>query len=367
MAIEIQTPKIQPTKKSAPTGFRQSVKPKEMTFFLSQLAMMLEVGIPLSQSMETIAKQVTNPVFSRTIAAMKTDIDEGQQLSVAMGHHPKVFKAVFVNMVRSGESGGFLTDVIGTIIKIQEKQQAIRTEIRTAITYPAVLLSMALVVTVFILVLVVPKFAIIFENNLDLLPLTTQWMMGLSSIMISHGWAFLLLGLVGATALKRYLSSNRGALFVDWILINTPVLSDVTSKLYTGLFFQTMGSVLKSRVPLVEALDIAGATISNRYYSRFVKTIQTQVEGGGNFALGFAANPHVQDSIKQMIHVGETVGKLPAVMLRLADFYESEIEHDLKRFTSLIEPVALVLMGGVVWVIVSSIILPMFKIASTVR
>ncbi len=367
MPIEIHVPKTQPAKKPVPTGFRQSVKPKEMIFFLSQLAMMLEVGIPLSQSLETISKQVTNPVFFRTISAMKTKIDEGQQLSVAMGRHPKVFKAVFVNMVRSGESGGFLMDVIGTIIKIQEKQQTIRTEIRTAIIYPALLLSMALVVTVFILVLVVPKFARIFENNLDLLPLTTQWMMGLSSMMISHWWAFLLLGLVAATVLRLYLSSDRGALFLDWILINTPVLSNVTSKLYTGLFFQTMGSVLKSRVPLVEALDIAGATISNRYYSRFVKTIQTQVEGGGNFAQGFASNPYVQDSIKQMIHVGETVGKLPAVMLRLADFYESEIEHDLKRFTSLIEPAALVLMGGVVWVIVSSIILPMFKIASTVR
>jgi type II secretory pathway component PulF len=367
MPIEIHAPKTRPIKKPATGGFRQSVKPKEMIFFLSQLAMMLEVGIPLSQSMETISKQVANPVFARAIAAMKTEIDEGQQLSVAMGRHPKVFKPVFVNMVRSGESGGFLVDVIGTIIKIQEKQQNMLTELRTAITYPSVLLFMALVVTVFILILVVPKFAVIFENNLDLLPLTTQWMMEISRLMISHWWAFLLLGMGAATALKLYLSSARGALFMDWMLLNTPVLSDMTSKLYTGLFFQTMGSVLNSRVPLVEALDIAGATISNQYYSRFVKTIQTQVEAGGNFAQGFAENPHVQDSIKQMIYVGETVGKLPAVMLRLADYYESEIEHDLKRFTSLIEPVALVFMGGVVWVIVSSIILPMFKIASTVR
>ena len=367
MAIQTHAPKTRPRKAVSIKGFTRSVKPKEMIFFLSQLAMMLEVGIPLSQSMETISRQVTSPNFSNAITAMKADIDGGQQLSVAMGRHPKVFKAVFVNMVRCGESGGFLQDTIATIIRIMEKQQTIRAELKTAVTYPAVLLFMALVVTVFILILVVPKFAGIFENNLDLLPLTTRWMMGLSSLMLSHWWVFLLLGIGAVTGLKLYLSSDRGRRLTDWILINTPVLSGVTHKVYTGLFFQTMGSVLNSQVPLVDALDIAGATISNRYYSRFVKTIQTQVEAGGNFALGFADSPHVQDSIKQMIHVGETVGKLPAVMLRLAVFFESEIEHDLKRVTSLIEPVALVFMGGVVWVIVSAIILPMFKIASTMH
>jgi len=363
MSISIEIPKKpQPHSKSF-FIFRRSVSSKEMIFFLGQLSMMLEVGISLSKAIESIASQIGNSYFGEIMKSMVKDIEEGRQLSDSMRRHPKVFKPVYTNMIKSGETGGFLNKVIDSVIEIQEKSRGIAAQFRTALAYPAVLCALAILVTIFVLLGILPKFMVFFEGKYQILPITTRFMMWLSIFLRSYWWILTLIIPGFIIGVKFYLSSKKGQSHLDWITINIPFFSKISNNIYTGIFLRTMGNMLESGVSLKEALSIAGNTLENYYYRQFIETIQNNIEEGISFSKGFAKNKYIHESVKQMISVGEEVGKLPSVMLKLADFYESEIEHDLKRMTSMIEPLALIFMGGVVWVIVSSIVLPMFKLA----
>ncbi len=348
-------------------GFTRSVKQKELFVFLSQLAMMLDVGISLSKAIETIQGQITNPYFKEILQVMVRDIEEGYQLSAAMSRHPSVFKPVYVNMIRSGETGGFLTKVTESIIALIEKKQEIRAQLRTALTYPMVLCLLALFVTLFVLVGILPKFMVFFEGKYHILPVTTRAMMGLSFFLRSYWWICILGCIVIAAGIKFYLSSQASRRHMDWIMVHFRLFSKMSNNIFTGMFLRTLGNMLSNGVPLSDAISIAGNTIENSYYKKYVDNIRINIEEGGNFSTGFAVNKHIHESVKQMIHVGEDVGKMPPVMLKLADLYESETDQNLKQLISLIEPIALIFMGFVVWVIVSSIILPMFRLAGAMN
>ncbi|MDA3788987.1 MAG: type II secretion system F family protein [Desulfobacula sp.] len=370
MAIAIQ--KKNTAVKSRPVTSKQvnprvSVKPKEIIFFLTQLSMMLEVGISVSKSIETIAHQTSHAGFRSVLFTMKDTIEGGQQLSDAMEAHPRIFKPVYVNIIRSGESGGYLIRVLASVIEIQEKNQGVFNQVKTALIYPLVLCALALVVTIFVLVGILPKFMVFFENKMELLPFSTRAMMALSRGLHDYWWACILGGLGLFFALRTYALSSKGRSHRDWLLIHIPLVSKVSNNIYTGLFLRILGNMLDSGVSLKQALSIAAKSMSNQYYRLFVEKIQENIEQGQKFSLGFSANQHIQDSVKQVISVGEEVGKLPLVMGRLARFYEGEIEQDFKRLTSLIEPLALVFMGGAVWIIVSAVILPMFRLAGAIN
>ncbi|MBC8442433.1 MAG: type II secretion system F family protein [Deltaproteobacteria bacterium] len=370
MPITIQSkarPGIQKGKKKSFSFSSGSVKQKELFFFLTQLSLMVEVGISLSRAIETIRVQTTNDYFKKILEAMVKDIEEGHQLSAAMSRHPKVFKSVYVNMIRSGETGGFLPRVIDSIIEMLEKQQAIRSRLRGAMAYPMVLCGLAFVVTLFVLIGILPKFMVFFEGKYHILPPTTRIMMGLSVFLRSYWWGCIL-GAVGLVAgIRVYLSSKAFALHRDWLAIHVKLFSKLSNNIYTGFFLRTLGTMLENGIPLADAISIAGNTIENTYYKAYVENIRTIIEEGGHFSKGFALNKNIHESVKQMITVGEDVGKLPEVMLKLSKVYESETEESLNQIASLIEPIALVFMGIVVFIIVSSIILPMFRLAGAMK
>ena len=350
--------------KKKPFSFnRRSVKQKELFFFLTQISLMLDVGIALSRAIETIMGQTNNEYFKEIMGTMIKDIEEGHQLSSAMSRHPTVFKSVYVNMIRSGESGGFLPKVIDSIIEMLEKQQAIRSRLRGAMAYPVVLCVLAFVVTLFVLIGILPKFMVFFEGKYDILPPTTRIMMGLSVFLRTYWWACIIGGIGLVAGIKVYLSSKIFHLHKDWLAIHVKLFSKLTNTIYTGFFLRTLGTMLENGVPLAEAISIAGNTIENSYYKAYVENIRSIIEEGGHFSTGFALNKNIHESVKQMIAVGEDVGKLPAVMLKLSLLYESETEESLNQIASMIEPVALIFMGIVVFIIVSSIILPMFRLA----
>ncbi len=366
MSISVQSKAVPGSgikKKKSFSFSRPSVKQKELFFFLTQLSLMLDVGISLSRAIETINGQTTNDYFKGVLEAMVKDIEEGHQLSAAMSRHPTVFKSVYVNMIRSGETGGFLPKVIDSIIEMLEKQQAIRSRLRSATAYPLVLCVLAIVVTIFVLIGILPKFMVFFEGKYHILPPTTRVMMGLSVFLRSYWWVWIL-GAVGLGAGGRvYLSSKFFTSHKDWISINVKLFSKLFNNIYTGFFLRSLGTMLDNGVPLAEAISIAGNTIENSYYKAYVENIRINIEEGGHFSTGFALNKNIHESVKQMIAVGEDVGKMPEVMLKLSHLYERETEDSLNQIASMIEPAALVIMGVVVFIIVSSIILPMFRLA----
>jgi type II secretory pathway component PulF len=343
------------------------IKTKEIILFTSQLSLMLEVGTPLTSSLTAIENQTENPAFKEVIQAMGRDIEEGLQLSDAMRRHPQVFNNVFISMIKAGETGGFLQKILDRLAEMQEKRQALIAQLRSTLTYPAILCLVGLLVVVFILVGVLPKFATFFAGKESILPITTRFLMAMSHSLRSYWWIYLISTVGLIVALKLWKESESGQALIDRFCVSAPMVARLYNKIYTCQLLRTLGHLMSSQVPLLEALEVTRATIRNRHFSRFITQIMDHVEKGGRFAQPFTTYPYIMDSVKQMVATGEEVGNLPTVMLRLAGFYDTEVDRELKNIASLIEPIALMLLGGVVGVIVASVILPLFRLAHAVH
>lgn len=343
--------------------FGKSIKPKEVIFFTSQLSLMLEIGTPLKDALEAIRNQTKNTDFKEVIHSMLRDVEAGQQLSDAMKRHPQVFNSVYNSMVKAGETGGFLYEILNRMVEMQEKRQALLTQIRSALTYPMFLCVLGFVVVVFVLVGVLPKFTAFFEGKEHILPFTTRFLMALSASLRAYWWVYLV-GLAGCMiGLKLFKNSERGQIIIDWSFIRLPLLSGLSNKINTCSMLRTLGHLMESAVPILQALDVTRDTIKNRFFKSFIQRIKHHVQEGGKFTQPFSDYPFILDSVKQMVATGEEVGNLSEVMLRLAKFYDAEVDRELKNFATMIEPMALVVMGAMVGVIVSSVVLPLFKLA----
>ncbi|MGD8254159.1 MAG: type II secretion system F family protein [Syntrophobacterales bacterium] len=343
------------------------IRAKEIIFFTSQLSLMLEVGTPLTSSLTAIENQTKNPAFKEVIQAMGRDIEEGLQLSDAMRRHPQVFNSVFISMIKAGETGGFLQKILDRLAEMQEKRQALIAQLRSTLTYPAILCLVGLLVVIFVLVGVLPKFTSFFAGKESILPVTTRFLMVMSKSLQGYWWVYLISIAGGIVALKLWKESENGQALIDRFCVSAPMVARLYNKIYTCQLLRTLGHLMSSQVPLLEALEVTRATIRNRHFSRFITQIMDHVEKGGRFAQPFTNNPYILDSVKQMVATGEEVGNLPTVMLRLAGFYDTEVDRELKNIASLIEPIALMLLGGVVGVIVASVILPLFRLAHAVH
>jgi len=346
---------------------RSTVKSKEVIFFTSQLALMLEVGTPLTNALAALEKQTKNPAFKEVIRVLHRDIEEGQQLSDAMRRHPRVFNYVYTSMIKAGETGGFLKEILERLAEMQEKRLALIAQLRSTLTYPAVLCLVGFLVVVFVLVGVLPKFATFFAGKEKILPVSTRFLMVLSASLRGYWWAYILITIGLVIGVKLWKESEPGQTVIDRVCVSGPILSRLYNKIYTCQLLRTLGHLMQSQVPLLEALEVTRSTIKNRYFKLFIDKITDHVEKGGRFAQPFTTYPYVLDSVKQMVATGEEVGNLPRVMLRLAEYYDIEVDRELKNIASLIEPLALILLGGVVGLIVGSVILPLFRLAHAIH
>ena len=339
------------------------VKSSELLFFTSQLSLMIEIDTPLNLALKSLSNQTQNEYFKKVLINLLKEIEEGRQLSEAMNRHPEVFSPVYISMVKSGESGGFLKEILDRIVEMQEKRQALITALRSALTYPAVLCVVSVIVIIFILTSVLPKFTSFFKGKEDILPATTRILMSLSDILKNYWPGLFLLCLALFTGAVIFKESRAGKRFTDWTVINVPVLSKLANKILTCGMLRTLGNLMESHVPLLEALEVTRGTISNLYFRNLIDSIASHVREGGKFSQPFSSYPYALDSVKQMVSTGEETGNLPKVMLRLSQFYDEEVDRELKLFSALIEPVALIVMGVVIGLIVSSVILPLFRLA----
>lgn len=344
----------------------KKVKSNEVIFFTSQLALMLEIGTSLSNALGALGQQIKNVSFKSVIGNILREVEEGRPLSYALGKYPRIFDSIYLSLIKAGETGGFLSKILNRLVDIQEKRKAFVSHLRSTLTYPVILCLTAGGVIVFVLVAILPRFMVIFQGKEALLPMSTTILMGLSVFLRGYWWLCLLLLGVAFICLKLYLSSPAGKRHTDLFLIKAPLLCRLSNKIFTNQFLRTMGSLLESRVSLLEALDVTKGALGNSYYRDMVDDINEHVQAGGDFSSKIQANPYLLESVKQMLVTAEESGTLALVMLKLADYYDSEIERDLKTVSSLIEPFALVVIGGVVGLIVASVILPLFKVANAV-
>jgi type IV pilus assembly protein PilC len=363
---ETQKNRAQSRASGSRPSWGQRVSGKDLIYFTSQLSLMIEVGTSLTDAVSALEKQTENATLRHVLRELENDMESGQSLSAALARHPTVFDGVFVSMVRAGETGGYFNDALDRIVEMREKREALLAQVRAALAYPIILTVIAAFVIVFILTGVLPKFMPLFEGKEAILPGSTRFLMAASVAIGQYWWAMLPLLGGSVFAIMALLKTDMGSLFKDKVSISIPVIGPLTNKILTGQLLRTLGHLLESHVTLLDALKVTRMTLGNRFYRELIDKIEGVVQSGGRLSQAFRGFEYTPASVQQMLATGEESGNLYQVMLRLAQYYDQEIEQALKRAASLIEPLALIVLGGIVGVIVASVILPLFKLAHAI-
>ncbi len=335
-------------------------------FFTEQLALLLETGSNLHASLRALKNEAQNPALNAIVDALLVDISEGRSFSEALSRHPRFFSHVYVNLVAAGERGGFLDEILAQLLRLEEKQAQTRSMLVSAFSYPAFLIVFSVAVIIFVLVYVFPKFAALFIAIKDQLPWTTLALMATSDMLRNYWWACL--GGTGALliAFRQWLLSDSGGTVLDRLKLSLPGVRAIFLLLYLTRFMRVMGLSLNNGVTVVDALQAATAVVGNRVFDSFLDSVRMKVRQGSTFSSGFNQAEFIPPLVKQMVSTGDESGKLGLVMERLADYYERELENHLSRLARLAEPAMLLVMGVVVGLIVSSLILPIFKLSRAV-
>ena len=361
------------SKRSAPSvgelldRFR-GVKPREITVMARQLATMIASGLSLLRALYVLEDQATSPGLKKAIVAVRGDIEAGLSLSQAMAKHPRIFNELFVSMVRAGETGGNLEEVLERVAVQLEKDDHLRRTVRSAMVYPSLIAVFAVAVLVGMVMFLIPTFAEIYADLGGDLPALTQFMISLSGAMHSYWYAFLLTPILLAFAFRHWKRTHRGRKIWDMIKLKIPMrIGDVVLKIALARFARTLGTLTASGVPILQALDITSRTAGNRVISDPMVEVAERVREGQSLAVPLQKTGVFPSMVIQMLAVGEETGALDRMLHKLGDFYDDEVAATLKALTSIIEPIMLILVGAIVGLVVISMYLPMFKVFELVQ
>jgi type II secretory pathway component PulF len=339
---------------------------QERMFFTEQLSLLLETGTALHVALLALKKQVENPAMVEVIDGLFENISEGKPLSYALSQYPELFPATYVNLVAAAEDGGFLDRVLLELMRMDEKRDELKRTVVSALSYPAFLVTFSLFVVIFVLVVVFPKFADMFASIADKLPMTTLVLMKASHALTRH-WAPILAAVVaGVAGLVWWLHTPAGKALLDRLKLRVFGLRDIFIRIYLIQSLRVLGLSLGNGVSIPDALASCREVVSNRVFQAFLVNVEYKVNEGSGFAAAFQQADFMPPTVKQMVTTGEETGNLPRVLGRIADYYERELAKKLAAFSRMVEPIMLIVMGGVVGLIVSSLILPIFKLSQAV-
>lgn len=342
------------------------INARDRRFFTEQMALLLETGSSMQASLQALLSQLSKPAMIELVQELLDDIQQGRQLSSALTKHPDTFSQTYVNLIAASEEGGYMHEVLEQLLEMEYKREELRQTMVSALSYPAFLLVFALGVIVFVLVVVFPKFADLFSLIADQLPATTVFLMGTSEVISQH-WISLTAGFIFLIGATRYWSTtSAGKTQIDSAKLNLPMLRDIFTQLYLVQSLRVLSLSLGNGVNILQALHGIREVVDNRLFQQFVHNVEEHVERGEGVAAGFQETPFIPPVVAQMIKTGEDTGNLPRVMRRLSSYYEAELTNRLQTLSRLAEPVMLLVMGGVVGIIVSSLILPIFKLSRAV-
>lgn len=373
MAIEYQdiVNDSQPAETKAKTPLRmeflrQKVSPNDRRFFTEQLALMLETGANLHQALQLLAEQNQNAAMAKIIESLLEDVAGGHSFSASLAKHPEVFSTTYINLVAASEGGGFLYQVLSELLSMEEKADELNTTVRSALAYPVFLSFFSLAVVIFVLVVVFPKFGDMFAKIHDQLPITTIALMHASDFLRAY-WMYTVAVLVALVAwLIRWKASIAGQDKLDRLKLSLPGLRNVFMQIYLTQTLRVMSLSLDNGVNIVDTLASTRDVVRNNVMRTFFRSVENHVQQGQGLAAGFRRDDVIPVLVQRMIATGEESGNLPKVMSRLADYYERELTKRLKSMSKMAEPVMLMVMGLIVGVIVSSLILPIFKLSRAV-
>jgi type IV pilus assembly protein PilC len=345
---------------------RKTIKPRVLMIFTRQLATLIDAGLPLLRGLSVLAKQEPDPVLKKVISAIADSVQAGGTFSESLSGHPKIFNKLYVNMVKAGELGGVLEIVLLRLAEFQEKAQKIKNKVVSAMFYPAIVLIIAVVIMAFLLVFIVPKFEAIFADMLGGKPLPglTQFVIATSNLLKNN--IIIILGAIGGIVfLYKYLANTpKGAAAIDAFMLKAPVFGDLTRKSSISRFTRTLGTLVTSGVPILQALNITRETAGNAVIANSITRVHDSVKEGESIVVPLEASGVFPPMVISMIDVGEETGQLPDMLLKIAEVYDDEVDNAVTGITSLLEPVMIVFLAVVVGTIVIALFLPLISIIS---
>ncbi|MBM4246919.1 MAG: type II secretion system protein GspF [Deltaproteobacteria bacterium] len=338
-------------------SFKRGVRGRDLLIFTHEMSTLLAAGMPLDRSLSILTDLSERPEMKAIVADVLQSVQRGKSLAEALGQHPKVFPPIYINMVKAGEIGGVLDHVLARLTDYLERADELRDEVRSAMVYPLILLFTAFVSVTVLLTYVLPKFGAIFNQAGQSLPFSARMLLGLSDAMRSYWWAGLLVTAGLAVGVVHFLRTPGGRLRWDQAKLRIVLLGDLTRKVAVARFARTLGTLLRSGVPMLQALEIVRDVAGNLVLSRAIDEVKVGVRGGSGVAAPLNHSGVFPPLALQMISVGEETGKLDEMLIQVADYFDKEVRQSVKRLTSLLEP-ALLLVGGVV---VAFVVLSMFS------
>ena len=350
-------------------SFGSGLTDKDLVVFTRQFGTMINAGLPLVQCLEILSTQSENKVLRETIGEVKSQVEAGSTFSDALRRHPKVFDELYVNMVHSGEVGGLLDTILTRLAKHIEKAMKLKGQIKSAMIYPSAILGVAGIVIAVLMIWVIPIFAKMFaelSGGKMGLPGPTQLVIDISNAFQSYWYMGFGLVVAAITGVKKYYATPKGRMAIDKLLLKTPVFGDLIRKASVAKFTRTLGTLLSSGVPLLDGLVICAKTSGNKVIEEALMNARVSISGGKTIAEPLTQSQVFPKMVTHMIAVGESTGALDAMLGKIADFYEDEVDQAVASLTSLLEPMMMVFLGVVIGFIVIAMYLPIFKMASAI-
>ncbi|MEB3233470.1 MAG: type II secretion system F family protein [Leptolyngbyaceae bacterium] len=341
-----------------------SVTVKDKAVFSRQFAVLVNAGVAMVRSLGVLAEQCPNPKMKKALTDISSDVQQGTNLSEAMGKHPQCFDDLYVAMVQAGEIGGVLDEVMNRLSKLLEDTARLNNQIKSAMTYPVAVGVIATTVFIGMTVFLLPTFAAIFDELGAELPLFTQIMMNISDFLRTPVYVLGLIAVVAALGFsyKQYYATPAGEVMMDGIFLKMPLFGDLIEKTAVARFCRTFGSLSRSGVPILTALEIVRDTAGNKVIANAVDAARQEIQSGGMISLALQRENVFPVMAIQMISIGEETGEIDTMLMKVADFYEDEVEQAVKALTSIMEPIMIVVLGGMVGSILVAMYLPMFKV-----
>ena len=347
-------------------GGRKKVKAKDLSIFTRQFSVMIDAGLPLVQCLEILAQQQNNKYFQQILLQVRQDVEEGSTLAAAMGRHPRVFDQLYANMVEAGETGGILDLILQRLSTFIEKIVKLKRDIISAMIYPSAVIVMAVLAVAVILIFVIPQFQQIFLGLLgpgEQLPLPTRIVVALSNFLAGWGGLAILATIVATViAFRFYYKTPGGRRNIDRVLLKVPIIGDIFRKISVARFSRTLSTLLSSGVPILQSLDITAKTSGNVIVEEAITKVRVGVERGENFVDPLKATEVFPHMVAQMIGIGEQTGALDAMLGKIADFYEAEVDSAIANLLTLMEPLLIGFLGVTIGSIVVAMYLPLFTL-----
>ena len=345
--------------------FPRSVKRTELVYVTNQLAVMVDTGIPLAIALQGIEEQEQNPTLKHILKQIRNEVEQGQDFSAALAKHPKLFDKTYISLIRASEATGALGPMLERIADYQRKELESRAKVKAAMAYPVVMLVLAIGITIFLLTFVMPKFAPMFVSKGIDLPKPTIVAMAISNSLINY-WYLWIVGIIGSiVGFIQGRKTEVGRQFWDRVKISVPLMGPMNRKIVISRSIRTLGTMLSSGIPMLDALKLSSDVAGNHHYEKLWREVSERVMAGEQICETLRGNPLFPQMLVQMISAGEQTGQLGKVLERVSNYYEQEVETSLKAVTSIIEPLLIVVMGGVVGTIGMAMMLPIFSLSKS--